>query len=672
MNKKVKIIGSLSLITIALASGAQIYTNHKIDQILQQFPYSLRDKISLNVIEQKKTFFSREFTFTLNDEETSATSKEIIHTKLTALPFAIIADSQLVSSFVKELNKNLKVTIDKNSITSKFSVIGDYFQSNINTQFRDLTNKAQTLIIDLNFEPKNKLMDIQSQLTGFNFDAHSKANDLTANATLVPISDNQYDIKNINIQLKNGEISLPNGTNINLEKTNYSLNKSFSGNTYDLATDISADNITITEKHTAPTLNLKELELSLSQKAIPNHLSYSHFFNQLKDENNLKNDDIINQGLDLLFLNKESELNVKLTNVSLKSTEKQFDSSVDNLTIKFKGNFENLSQTELLSSLNLKELNYLDNENSFYIKGLMLDTAQKNINVDKKIDLLKETLTLFKTDKLSSDIKWKDKDNVTFIETLKELAKTYNEEQNSILKIDELSLSQDIELKGVTLNLNDKMLENDSYSGALEFSIDSYLNKPQKFQLNNGKLVLPLKMANTSSIIPTDICTNQLYSYACIKNLSFKTYADLIIYQPFKLLTLDIEQATLNGEIDTYPSSFNTPFNGTMMLKIGTLEDQESKDASLLALAKLDKTDFNFSFSFANGLFKNDILSDKSSSEWELLTQWIMPEGELTPYLKENGDNYTLQFRKEGEKYWLNNEPFNPNLLLDSENSHSQ
>ncbi|WP_146256886.1 hypothetical protein [Avibacterium endocarditidis] len=77
----------------------------------------------MDVVEQKKNFFSRELILKLSNDE-SNTSSEIIQTKLTALPFAVLADSALIPSFVKELNKNFKVTIDKIISPVNFLLLG--------------------------------------------------------------------------------------------------------------------------------------------------------------------------------------------------------------------------------------------------------------------------------------------------------------------------------------------------------------------------------------------------------------------------------------------------------------------------------------------------------------------------------------------------------------------
>ncbi|MCW9709404.1 hypothetical protein L5B71_00635 [Avibacterium sp. 21-586] len=665
MNKKVKIVGSLSLITAILALGAQIYTNHKIDQILQKFPYSLRDKFQLDVVEQKKNFFSRELILTLSNAE-SNTSSEIIQTKLTALPFAVLADSALIPSFVKELNKNFKVTIDKNNITSKFSVIGDYFQSNIDTQFRDLTNKSQTLIIDLNFEPKSHLMELQGHLSGFNYDANSKINDLTASTTLIPIpiDDTQYDIENVSIQLKEGDIYFLNGdnTNIKLQKVDYNLDKSLSGSNYNLSAKINADGIIITDtnpKHS--TIQLKNVALQLAQKDIPNQFSYAKLLHLLNDKNELNKVEIINQSLDLLFKNKESEASFNFENLTLTHKEKDKNTSFNNFSSSFKGSFADLSNVQSNYALTLKSWQNRDDNKHFQIKGIQLEGDNKNVNLAMQLELLKSNIQLFSkanSPESKQEAKQLEKDKVNFISILKNLAQDYNQSQQAIFKIDEFILGDDIMLKGIEIGASGAISEDKQDNENIELTLASYVNKKEQFQLRNGKISLPLTATNVGAIIPLNICNNIIYQAVCTKYLSVNDYTDLIIYPPIKNIAINIEQATLSGELDTYPSSLATSFEGTLSLKSGILQEQKDKRSSALLLKKWKNTNIGLSFTFDNKLFKENLLKDKNSTSWSLINDWINPEGQLNPYLKENGDNYTIEIKKEGDQTWINGEIF--------------
>ena len=148
MSKKRTIALTISAIAVALGIGAQFYTNHKIDLVLKNFPYSLDNQATLNVTQTaKKLFLFVSLIFSVKDSDAKTTN--VISTKLTALPFFITAESQLSDQLVRQLNKTLNITIDKNTINSKFSPVGDYLQSDILTEFRDFANKSQNLSIRL-------------------------------------------------------------------------------------------------------------------------------------------------------------------------------------------------------------------------------------------------------------------------------------------------------------------------------------------------------------------------------------------------------------------------------------------------------------------------------------------------------------------------------------------
>ena len=171
MSKRKKITLSLATILVIAGAGAQIYTNHKVDQVLQKFPYSLDNQATLQITESNKNFFSRDLIFSVKDNDEQ--NAEIISTKLTTLPFFITAESKFSDQFVRRLNKDLNITIDKNTINSKFSPVGDYLQSNILTEFRDFANKPQQMALSLNFSNERDI-ELKGDLTGFNYDNESK------------------------------------------------------------------------------------------------------------------------------------------------------------------------------------------------------------------------------------------------------------------------------------------------------------------------------------------------------------------------------------------------------------------------------------------------------------------------------------------------------------------
>ncbi len=137
----------------------------------------------------------------------------MISTKLTALPFFITAESQLSEQLVRQLNKNLNITLDKNTINSKFSPVGDYLQSDLVAEFRDFTNKTQTLSVLFNFDPSSKNIKVKSTLSGFNYDKNSKLEQLQGHAQLQRVDDNEYAIRLLELNAKQVEVDLLNGEN---------------------------------------------------------------------------------------------------------------------------------------------------------------------------------------------------------------------------------------------------------------------------------------------------------------------------------------------------------------------------------------------------------------------------------------------------------------------------
>ncbi|VEH65925.1 putative transmembrane protein [Rodentibacter pneumotropicus] len=242
MSKRKTITLTLAAILVIIGAGAQIYTNHKVDQVLQKFPYSLDNQAILKITESNKNFFSRDLVFSVTDN--GEQDAEIIFTKLTTLPFFITAESKFSDQLVRKLNKDLNITIDKNTINSKFSPVGDYLQSNILTEFRDFANKPQQMAISLNFL-NDRDIELKGNLTGFNYDNESKLNQVEGKVYFTSSTENKYDLTNIELTAENAELALLNGENtrLQLKNTTYKFNKNKENNTEkrDLTTKLSSD-----------------------------------------------------------------------------------------------------------------------------------------------------------------------------------------------------------------------------------------------------------------------------------------------------------------------------------------------------------------------------------------------------------------------------------------------
>ena len=266
MSKKRKITLTLAAIIIALGGGAQFYTNQQVDQVLQKFPYSLDNQLSLNVAESAKNFFSRELIFSLENSDGKKT--EVISTKLTALPFFITAESKLSEQLVRQLNKDLNITIDKNTINSKFSPVGDYLQSNVLTDFRDFTNKAQTLSVTLDFNAGTKNVALNANLSGFNYDKNSKLEQIGAQIKFVPVG-----------ELKNARYQ-------------FGVTKSADTDLRDLSTQLSSDTLRIANKERTTEESqtvINGIMLNVQQQGVTSAVDFANEFKQqLNGEQNIK------------------------------------------------------------------------------------------------------------------------------------------------------------------------------------------------------------------------------------------------------------------------------------------------------------------------------------------------------------------------------------------------
>ncbi|MFZ7171237.1 hypothetical protein [Avibacterium volantium] len=652
MNKKVKIIGILSVITASLALGAQFYTNHKIDQLLQQFPYQLSDQISLNVAEQDKNFFTRQLIFSLTDEK-SAKSSQIIATKITALPFAVLADSELVAEFVRELNKNFKVTIDKNNITSKFSVIGDYSQTNIHTQFRDLTNKAQDLNIDLNFISKNKYMEVQTQLSGFNYDHNSKLEQLDLNATLIPLNESKYDLESLSVKLKDSTIYLLNGENttIKLNGLDYNFNKSLLTNAYSLKTKIKANAFSIFNKNNKEqSINLNDVDFSISQNEIPAGISYSQLLALLQNDEKIDYAKLLDLAIDLLTKNKDISLDFSVgkTTIPFKKAVKPL--TIDKLALDFNGDLADINNASFKTSLAVGEIKNEEKNREFEMKGTHFKQSIQGFDLATRLFLLRTLIIDLIEERETLDKK-------AMMEKIEYLANHYQQNSETDFSVQSISGLDNVYLKNLVIKSKDEFDKNDSYQGNYGISLEEYLNKSGDFKLTNLKFDLPIKLENVSSVIPVYLCTQTvfcaIYSDKDATDVTNKWIKNAVIKTD-----LTINNGLLQGIISTSSNDYSMPFNISLDLSSKKLSSANSKESiELLWQQKNAFTDLNINLSLGNRLFKDNsiwpIYAEKSA-DWSLLINSVKPDGELNPYLVENGEIYEFHLQKTGESLLIN------------------
>lgn len=662
MPKKTKITLTLSGIAVALAIGAQYYTNYKIDQVLQNFPYHLRDQITLNVTQNSSHFFSRDLTFSLIDDTNKKT--DIIHTKLTALPFAITAESELPPEFIKELNKKLQVTIDKNVINSKFSVIGDYLQSSIQTHFRDLTNTQQTLEMDLNFASKTKFMEIQTTLSGFNYNASSKISGINSHVTLIPINQSQYDIADLDFKIKNADIYLLNGENtyIGLTNFNYQLNKSNSSETYDLKTKIHSEKLTLSNKYNQnEKIEFNTPEISINQIGVPNNILFSDLFRTLAQEKSketsLKSSidlaKITHLVTELLFNNKKLEFTLSTKDFSApKIKAKALE--LKNASIAFVANNQEKDNVEWVFKTNLGQLTseYFDSltEKTYKmsLSDLDFNSTVSQVDLSTRLAMLEKTIQVF-----SSQDK-KDKTDPQFADLLEKLTTNFKEKTALQLNMKSFAVPEKLDIKGLALEYIEEPLNDKDYKLSFNAKLDKYIDVNQSLQVNNFELNLPVQLASIKDLLKSHFCQQTIYMVGCAKYLDKVKNDENYMADIMKSLGITIENLTAKANIDTYPNTKAGDISWTLSLKSPPVAAQ-LKDEDLILEDRENNLVITSYLSLPNTLVSADKkVNNYHSHFWYWIYHELMPYDRLNPYFQQKEDNLILDYQQKHGETWIN------------------
>lgn len=664
MKRKAKITLILSSITLILASAAQFYTNHKIDRSLQSFPYHLKDQLTLHVTEKSRSFFQRELVFTLEDAQQQ--KNDIISTQLTALPFTIIAESQLPDPLIRELNKKLNITIDKNSINSKFSVVGDYLQSDISTQFRDLANKPQDLQININFATKSKFMEIQSQLSGFNYDAKTKTEGLRSQSVLIPVGDHHYDLAELDLEIKHADIYLLNGenTHIKLEKARYNLNKAIDESFYDLATRFKSEVIKISNKNKTTekdALDILGLDISNKQSKVPNQVSFYKTFENLVEENKAL-PDALYLLTELFFSNEanETKINIKALSFPNNASLNQFFNAND-INLAFASDNKDKQNINTQFEVNIGQI-ALDGapKDQFSMKGLALSQKTSQMNLTEQLNLLHFYTDLLND--LSTRVPFPEKDQPDFVAKLKQRAQPFKEQREFRLQVEALNYANptfnvDVALEHLDLNHQENQQANYGYHSAL--TIKKLIHKPLALQINDFIYQIPLHLNKRVKPSPFDICYDQTYRLLCPMYLSKKTYQTW--QESFaKETNPSITDAEFRFALDTFPSTQAYPVSVKLAFDFNPEKTKAFSFDTLETIMHWENMNIDLQLALAKGLVNNEKHASLPQKQevWQTLSQWVKPQDQLAPYFLENEENYLLHYVQKNGKRTINAQPF--------------
>ena len=650
MSKKARITFNISAIALLIAIGAQSYTNYQIDQTLKQFPYHFRDQFTLQVDETNSDFFTRDLTFSIKHRD-NGEKTEFIHTKLTTLPFVINAESNIPHALIKKLNNTLKVTIDKNIITSQFSVFGENLQSDIITQLRDSTNTQQTLETDLMYSPKSGVIDIRTKLSGLNYDANTKIKNLTAETLLNPVGESHYDITKANINIANTDISFLNGDNtrIELENSQFSLNKKIEPTGYDLITSFKNKVAKLSNKsiksETEKTI-IEGLELHSKLLGVPSHVTFYDQLDELHIEN-ININQLVKKILSTLFDNDLFETSIAIKKISDTKEEKNRFTLKD-ATFSYFSNNKKKEESEQNITMKINEIGMMLEANSLNIKGLNWSYSNSNFNLLEHFDFVYKYLP----ENINEMSYFKnEKDHLDFLKDLQKLTSNYKTQTKLKFDLKNISLAKYFSLENLSFNLNKEPAESD-FNLKSQINFDKLILEKEKVQFTQFNWALPFKISPAEAFYPLYLCSNT-YKVLCFNNLSLKTYEKLQ-HDAFAKIKAQINDSVFNTKIDPIPAS--KPQQVTAGLKFNWLPPQKKEEP---ILETLQNAELDFKLTLPTALISDMSESDlseaakakNSSAFWlglkEFLDPNLNPLMELAPAT--NGQ-YEFNFvQKEGK-----------------------
>lgn len=668
MSKRKKITLTLATILVIAGAGAQIYTNHKVDQVLQKFPYSLDNQATLQITESNKNFFSRDLIFSVKDNDEQ--NAEIISTKLTTLPFFITAESKFSDQFVRKLNKDLNITIDKNTINSKFSPVGDYLQSNILTEFRDFANKPQQMTLSLNFSNERDI-ELEGDLTGFNYDNESKLKNVEGKVYFTSLSASQYDLTNIELTSENTELALLNGENTRLQLKNatYKFNKKKEGNTEkrDLITRLSSDILRISNKNRTTEESqtiFGGLNITLNQQGVPSAVNFYDEFKKLSSgEQNIKN----GMGLFISLLTKNDYFDGKISVISVNAPKNQkpyFNLQNGNMTLKLEN--KDLTKGNIDFQLLVESVKQTpeDDAQKWDAKDGKLRVQVKNYNTENELAFIPfflETLTI-KSPPL--------KDNKDFLNLKEKWVKEFRENSTIDFSLGSLNLFEN-KITELTLNNQYESLENDQYNEMFTLDAKKMSVPEQGMQIEDLSISLPLKGNNHRAYLSSTFCLGA-YDRLCQAYLTASTQ-ERYLNNVWLDLDFILDNANVSFNLNTLPETKAYPvkFEANGMMTKAPEEVKSSQGWSFL-----DRVEGLLTVSFDKKLV--EIPDEKTSKIKEQSAFWRMIQSETKPYdtvlspFIEEGENYVAKFEKNDNGYFINGKSFEEieqELLIEEESS---
>lgn len=651
MSKRKKITLTLATILVIAGAGAQIYTNHKVDQVLQKFPYSLDNQATLQITESNKNFFSRDLIFSVKDNDEQ--NAEIISTKLTTLPFFITAESKFSDQFVRKLNKDLNITIDKNTINSKFSPVGDYLQSNILTEFRDFANKPQQMTLSLNFSNERDI-ELKGDLTGFNYDNESKLKNVEGKIYFTSLSASQYDLTNIELTAENAELALLNGENTRLQLKNatYKFNKKKKDNTEkrDLITRLSSDILRISNKNRTTEESqtiFGGLNISLKQQGVPSAVNFYNKFKKLESDNqNIKSG--INLLTEILTQNEAFDGKLSVISVNVPKNQKPYF-NLQNGELVLQLSNQDLTKADVNFKLNVESVKQTPEEESpkWEAKEGKLDIQLNDYNLANELAFIPFWLDGLMAKELPI------KNNKKFLVQKEKWTKEFNGNSNIDFSLSNLVIAKN-KINEISFKNKYESLENDQYVQNIFLTANKIDYAEENMRIENLSISIPLKGNYHKAYLGNTFCTSGYYSQLCGAYLAKETQ---LRYFENRLKELDfvVDNAAISFNLNTLPETKAYP----VKLEAHSITKKaEDKKKSAQNWDFSQNITGALTVSFGKGLIENNdekINQIKAQSVfWQFLKKNIKPQDFLLPIFIEEGENYQIKFEKNKNSYLIN------------------
>ncbi|MGQ0285976.1 hypothetical protein ACT2CV_02045 [Pasteurellaceae bacterium 22721_9_1] len=549
MSKKRKALLTFSAVALALGTAGQFYTNYKIDQTLSQFPYQLKDQFHISVSESNRDFITRDLTFSI---EHNGQKTDFIQTKLTALPAMINAESKLTPEIIKSLNKQLNITIDKNTIINQFLAFSDNLSSRMITEFRDGTNKSQTLESELTYSNNKQTIALQTQLSGFNYDKMLNLKELSGEFLLSPVKDSLYDLVKADLTIKKTDINLLDGdnTHIGIVKGQYKIDKKITDIGYDLVQSFKTPGIYFSNKATKfdeDKTRFQDFALSTKHTGVPSHITFIEQLKQFETEN-FDFNKLLQYVSDILFNNQQFESKIAIGAFISPENALEFKKADFSTTFNNQDKHNVVHQYET----NIGTLSISD-KNSNDLPAITL-TDLNGKSEFSQLDLSENLAFLARyTPSNINELDKSKKSTKAFLTDLKKMASNYKTELTSQLTLKKLAIKNKISGENLQLNYQEKPTK-DSLNIDSNIKIGKLIVEDQQVHFKQSEFKLPFAWLSNDEFYQSYICNNTFYSVLCFYHLGEEEYANVAI-KMYQKLGGEINNAVLTSEIDTYPKA---------------------------------------------------------------------------------------------------------------------